>query len=154
MTLEELLKEKLPRYTKEVAMDLCKNGDDRQAAIKTRVNVTMTLEAGWTVQDVIDSFLTWTQSPVVKYQNGSTGRPALRLGNVPASTFVVPKAGSRTVQPDQLEMLKADLRMAGKAKEKVIEVLEKYNVPEELIAMLDLASEPDTEPENEDEQDM
>jgi hypothetical protein len=81
-------------------MSLSDDAEAKAAGEAQQHKVTFVIEAGWTVEELVDRLLTITTSPRVAFQNGNRGKTKI------PTTYIVPKAGSRAVYiPTDDEML-------------------------------------------------
>lgn len=82
----------LPRFERIVVLSLSADEESRKAGDSKQMKVTFVIEAGWTLDQLIDKLLVNTTSPRVAYASANRGK------EIPAKTYTVPKPGMRAVQ--------------------------------------------------------
>ena len=98
----DLNERNLPRFERRVNMSISDDADAKKLGESHNLSVLFVIEAGWSINDVIDRLLTITTSPRVAFQNAN--RDKSHKPNV----YVVPKAGTRSaVDPEAATLERA-----------------------------------------------
>ena len=121
--MENILQEKLERIERIVTLTVSADAEAKASKENTTVDVTMVIEAGFTVQQIIDRFLEVTTSPRVGAQ------AALRkLEKIPSEfTFVVPMdRGAKKLKTKEERMVEQLVQLLGN--EKAQKLIEKRGV--------------------------
>lgn len=87
------MNEKLGRIEREVYLSLSDDEEAKRAGESKQMKVKFILDAGWTVNDLVDRLLTITTSPRVAFQNANRGKTYI------PSEYIVPKVGMRAAAP-------------------------------------------------------